>query len=326
VVIPTLAGDSALLACLRALQAQTFRNFEVIVVDNSTTSAVRQFGIEAQVIENGTNVGFGSAVNQGWRASQSPWIAAVNDDAEPSSQWLAELLGAGEGDPEIGMVASQVRLDHERLDSAGMLVALDGSSKQRGHGQPCALFDKAGDILLPSGSAALFRRSMLEDVGGFDDAFFLYCEDTDLGLRARWRGWRAVYAPKAVVYHRYSHSAGRASALKAYYVERNRLYVLLKNFPARRLLLVPVAEMVRYLWHLVALVTGRGAAGEFRYSGGGTLSLPWLVLRAHLAAAVNLPRLLRQRREIRSRAYLNPRQFGRLLSAHSISLREVASL
>ena len=74
---------------------------------------------------------------------------------------------------------------------------------------------------------------MLEEIGGFDDDFFLYCEDTDLGLRARWAGWKCLYVPEAVVEHHYSHSAGRASPLKAYYVERNRLFVLVKNFPGR---------------------------------------------------------------------------------------------
>ena len=88
------------------------------------------------------------------------------------------------------------------------------------------------DALLPSGSAALYRRKMLDEIGLFDETFFLYCEDTDLGLRARWAGWECVYVPGAVVEHRYSHSAGRASPLKAYYVERNRLYTAIKNLPS----------------------------------------------------------------------------------------------
>jgi GT2 family glycosyltransferase len=326
VVIPTLAADTALAGCLRALDGQTFRDFEVIVVDNSARQAVRSPEIAARIIENPRNVGFGQAINQGWRASESPWIAALNDDAEPEPEWLAELMRAASTDGEIGMVASQVRLDEERLDSAGMLIASDGSSKQRGHGQSCREFERREDILLPSGSAALFRRAMLEDIGGFDDDFFLYCEDTDLGLRARWRGWRAIYEPRAIVQHRYSHSSGRASPLKAWYVERNRLFVILKNFPARLLWLVPLAQAARYFWHIVFILRGRGAAAEYRRGGGSGLWLPWLVLRAHGSALASLPRLLRQRRQIRQRAYLSARQFSRLLSRHSIGVREVASL
>ena len=121
------------------------------------------------------------------------------------------------------------------LDSAGMLICADGSSKQRGHGEPPELYREVDEVLFPSGSAAIYRRQMLEDIGGFDERFFLYCEDTDLGLRARWAGWKCLYIPSAVVEHRYSHSSGGASPLKAYYVERNRLLVVMKNFPAGRL-------------------------------------------------------------------------------------------
>ena len=81
------------------------------------------------------------------------------------------------------------------LDSAGMLIAADGSSKQRGHGEPPANIRAASDALFPSGSAALYRRKMLDEIGLFDERFFLYCEDTDLGLRARWAGWECAYVP-----------------------------------------------------------------------------------------------------------------------------------
>jgi GT2 family glycosyltransferase len=328
VVIPTLAADTALIECLAALRAQTYRDFDVVVVDNSGTQAVRNLGIadaNVRVIANASNLGFGSAVNQGWRASESPYIATINDDAQASPEWLAELVRAVERDPEIGLVASQVRLDGERLDSAGIVIGADGSSKQRGHGQRPADYGRFEDILLPSGSAALFRREMLEDTGGFDDDFFLYCEDTDLGLRARRRGWRAVYAPAAIVIHRYSHSAGRASELKAYYVERNRLFLLLKNFPARMLWRVPLTSAMRYLWHAIYMVRGRGAASEFTKESSSLL-LPWFVLRAHFAVLAHLPSLIRKRRAIARRAYMNPRQFSSLLSRHCISAREVAAL
>src|SRR4029077_20869911 len=125
----------------------------------------------------------------------------------------------------------------------------DGSSKQRGHDECPERYSKREDVLLPSASAALYRRAMLEEIGLFDESFFLYCEDTDLGLRARRAGWRCLYVPAAVVYHRYSHSAGRASAAKAYYVERNRLYTVIKNFPLWIWPLVPLFSAFRYAMH-----------------------------------------------------------------------------
>ena len=111
----------------------------------------------------------------------------MNDDATAHPGWLEALLAAIEPRPDVGMCASQVRLAGDgRLDSAGMLLCLDGSSKQRGHLESPASYARKEEALLPSGSAALYRREMLDEIGLFDESFFLYCEDTDLGLRARW--------------------------------------------------------------------------------------------------------------------------------------------
>jgi GT2 family glycosyltransferase len=329
VVIPTLAADSRLRECLESLERQTRRDFEVIVVDNSGQSLVRRSGVArgAHVIENPRNAGFGAAVNQGFEASSAPYLATLNDDAAAHPRWIEALLGAIVRRSDAGMCASQVRLFGEpRLDSAGMLVARDGSSKQRGNGRPPEDFPVAEETLFPSASAALYRRAMLEAIGAFDSRFFLYCEDTDLGLRARWAGWKCLYVPDAVVEHHYSHSAGGASPLKAYYVERNRLFVLVKNFPAGMLLAAPFATVARYLWHVWYLLEGRGSAARFRAEGNAGPKMLWYVLRAHAALLGRLPRLWHERREIRRRARITPAVFRRLLRSHSISARKVAAL
>jgi GT2 family glycosyltransferase len=321
-----LAADFTLLECIASLEAQTYADFDIIVVDNSGRGQARASGLPAKVtiIENRSNVGFGSAINQGWRRSDAEFVATLNDDAVAHSEWLSELVGAARRHDRVGLCASQVRLfGTETLDSAGMLIAADGSSKQRGHGTRAAAFVKEEEVLLPSGSAALYLRRMLEEIGGFDDDFFLYCEDTDLGLRARWAGWRCVYAPRAVVEHRYSHSAGRASALKAYYVERNRLAVVAKTFPAAAMMRAPFASVMRYLWHIVFMLKGRGAASDFRRAGSGA-ALPWFVARAHLWFLRNMLRLAAKRRNV-SRGISN-QDFAALLQRHSISVKQVAAL
>jgi len=330
--VPTLAaaGD-ALSDCLRSLESQTLADFEVVVVDNSGTGQARIFGDRMRLIANSRNVGFGAAVNQALDSSQAPYLATLNDDAVAHPQWLEALIKDAEAHPRAGMFASQVRMaDTEKLDSAGMLIAADGSSKQRGHGQGFAAFSDSVDALFPSGSAALYRREMLSEIGAFDESFFLYCEDVDLGLRARWAGWGCRYVKDAVVEHRYSHSAGRASPLKAYYVERNRLYTVIKNFPAGMLLRSPWAALTRYFWHCVSIFQGRGKAAEFVQSGqpGGQSAalLPFLVLRAHVAAVARLPRLLRERRRGVLTRVISPHQFEELLRRHSISTRQVAAL
>ena len=231
VAIPTLAADDRLSQCLDALGRQTRRDFEVVIIDNSGKGLAQRFDGAARVLVNPRNLGYGAAINQALAAAAAPYLAALNDDAVVRPGWLAALVDALERRPDAGMCASQVRLfGEDLLDSAGMLVAADGSSKQRGHGRPPADFPVPEETLFPSGSAALYRRAMLDDIGGFDPRFFLYCEDTDLGLRARWAGWKCLYVPDAVVEHHYSHSAGRASPLKAYYVERNRLFVAGQEF------------------------------------------------------------------------------------------------
>lgn len=187
-----------------------------------------------------------------------------------------------------------------------------------------ASYTRTEEALLPSGSAALYRREMLDEIGLFDESFFLYCEDTDLGLRARWAAWECLYVPDAIVDHRYSHSAGRASALKAYYVERNRLFLIFKNFPLRQLLLVPFYALSRYFWHFVYALKGRGKTAEFQREGGSLIRLPWYVLRAHLELLARFPEVWRQRRRMKRR--LTSRQFRKLIHRYSIAPRRVAAL
>ncbi len=329
--MPTLAADDMLADCLRSLDQQTLRDFEIIVVDNSGDGrASRIQGVReraAQIIENDRNVGFGAAVNQGIRASRSPFIATLNDDAVAHPRFLEAMLAAAEARREIGMCAPQIRLfGTEQLDSAGMVICRDGSAKQRGHREPAARFSLQQQVLMPSGCAALYRREMLDEIGLFDESFFLYCEDADLGLRARWRLWECMYTPDAVVEHRYSRSSGAASPLKAWYVERNRHFLLVKNFPARDLALAPWFALARYFWHAVDLAAGDGKAAEFRAGGRNPLALIAYVARAHCEVARHLPRLLRHRREIQKRGRLNARQFHRMLLSYSITPRQVASL
>src|SRR5205823_10922489 len=135
-----------------------------VIVDNSGQGLVRrnQTGLGARLIENRYNAGFGTAVNQAARAPETPYLATLNDDAAAHPGWLDALVGALERRPDAGMCASQVRFFGEpRLDSAGMLIGRDGSSKQRGFGRAPEDFPVLEEALLPSGSAALYRRAML---------------------------------------------------------------------------------------------------------------------------------------------------------------------
>ncbi|MCC7153927.1 MAG: glycosyltransferase family 2 protein [Bryobacterales bacterium] len=327
VVVPTLEAGENLTRCLDSLARQSYSRFHVIVVDNSGAGIARTICSgrpDVTYLANERNQGFGAAVNRGFRASGAPLLATINDDAEAEPGWLDALSHAVESDQRAGMCASMVRFEDDVIDSAGMLIASDGSTKQRGHGARCEDFDTPCEVLFPSGSAALYRREMLEQTGYFDDDFFLYCEDSDLGLRGRWAGWRCLYVPRARVRHGYSRTAGRASAQKAYYVERNRLRLVTKNFPLSQLLTSFLSSWVRYGWHAWYALRGQGKAAEFAHAGNAWWRLGWFVLRAHASLAAALPGLLRQRRGIQRS--ISATCFKRLLKTHSISLREVAAL
>lgn len=327
VIIPTLLGGENLEKCLAALRAQTFSDFEIIVIDNSGRGAASPAAAcGARVIENRENAGFGAAINQGIEAAQGELIATLNDDAFADPGWLEALVAAARTEPGAGMWASQIRLVErpDSLDSAGMQAYLDGSTKQRGRLAPAAAFSTPEEVLFPSACAALYRAAMLEQVGRFDADFFLYCEDTDLGLRARRAGWICRYVPDAVVYHRYSDSAGRASAAKAFYVERNRLFTVIKNFPVWVWPALPLFSLARYAMHFWGMATGRGLAGEFRRGGEKWWKLVIIVLTANGEALRKLPVLIAKRRRIAKTAVLSGWAFWRLLRRHSVTAREVA--
>jgi GT2 family glycosyltransferase len=341
VTIPTLFAGNLLEACLRALSHQTFRDFEVIVIDNGQgdngqgVSRIEMDGLEfpVRVLSPGSNIGFGAAVNLGAKATEARLIVTLNDDTEPEPEWLEALVRELESDQRIGMCASSIRhfRPHrtdvplpDRLDSAGMLICLDGSSKQRGGSQPPSAFASSADVLLPSACAALYRRELLDEVGFFDEDFFLYCEDTDLGLRARWAGWRCRYVAAAIVQHHYSSTARPFSALKAHFVERNRIWVAIKNFPLILLPAVPFAALLRYAWQLRAVWQKRGAAGEFVTSGVPLQKAGIIVLRAWLETLIHLPALLRKRALGRGRRKIGSMEFIRLLYSHRITTKELA--
>ncbi len=326
--MPTLAADAKLIDCLRSLASQTYKGFETVVVDNSGNAAIHRLGaarFRFRLIENASNVGYGEAVNQGYRLCPAAYLAVLNDDAVADAHWLEALVEALESDSGAGMAASRILLSGTGLlDSAGLGIARDGSSKQVSRMLPAGTEGVRREALIPSGCAALYRGRMLEEVGLFESDFFLYCEDTDLALRGHWAGWRCVYVPDAQVEHHYSASAGRASAAKAFYVERNRLRLLVRSFPVSSLLIAPVFSLWRYWLHFVSALAGRGKAGEFRALGEPFWMMPWIVLKAHLALAASLPKLLKQRARISRGRRIQSAEFRRRLAQHRISLREVA--
>ena len=330
IAIPTVNAGPMLENCLKALDRQRFRDFDVVIIDNGESSLRADLfpvSFPVRVITPGCNVGFGAAINLAIASGTARYVASLNDDTVPDPDWLGALVREMERDPSVGMCASRIQsVGSGRLDSAGMLICWDGSSKQRGQNRPVEDFSVSGETLFPSACAALYRRLMLDEIGLFDEDYFLYCEDTDLGLRAVWGGWKCRYVAEATVCHHYSQTAGAVSPLKARFVERNRLWVGIKNFPAGALPMMPFVALARYWWQLRAVRNRHGAAGEFIRSGNSLVDAAFILIGAHWETLCVLPQLLRKRAAIRRTRKTSPSEFMSLLRRHSIGARDLARL
>ena len=323
VAVPTLNAGQPLERCLEALAAQTFENFTTVVIDNGRNELrelAERWSVE--LISNEDNVGFGAAINQAMEGADSPYVCALNDDARPAPTWLSALVEAVEASPRVGMCASRIMLQEDRLDSAGLGIYPDGTTKQVGHRGSPNEFLGSSDALLPSGCAALYRREMLDGVGAFDEDYFLYCEDADLGLRGRLAGWECRYVSGPVVQHDYSVSSGRASETKAFYVERNRLYTVVKTFPLGMWVLAPLYSVQRYWEHWRSAREGKGLAGEYSQGAVGLLGV---LLSAHWSVLRAFPGLLKKRSQVRRFAKLGPGEFRELLKRYHLSAKEIAA-
>jgi GT2 family glycosyltransferase len=226
-----------LASCLEA-GARVAGGAELIVVDNgSLASLVRERFPSARVLEPGFNTGFAGAVARGVAASHGRWIALVNDDARLDPEALAAMLAAGERSSTIGSVAAQVRFQRDpgRINSTGITVDSFGIATERFAGAPAGAADQPAEVFGPTACCALYRRSMLAEVGGPDERFFAYLEDVDLAWRARSAGWSSVYEPAALAYHRGSASAGHGSDAKYFLVGRNRVWLLARNATGHQL-------------------------------------------------------------------------------------------
>lgn len=319
-----------LLECLESILSQSWRPREVLVVDNASSDGSREVALSrsgegVRLLPQDRNLGFAGGVNVGIRASAGELVALLNNDAVAEPLWLSRLVEAMVGSPDVGMCASKILLSGtDLIDKAGHLIYWDGQNRGRGSGEPDrGQYDRPQEILFPDGCAALYRAELLRELGGFDEDFFAYGDDADLGLRARWLGWRCRYVPEAVVHHRLSSTTGVYSSQKVYWVERNRLWVAVKNFPLPLLLLNPAFTLHRWWWNLVAALAGRGAPGNFRRE------VPWRRIAATLLRALRdglakCPSMWRKRREIRSGRRLSDREFVALLLRFRISAKTLA--
>ncbi len=329
IVVVNYNGKAYLERCFSALQNQTYVPFEIILVDNASADGsvewVRSHFPHIKIVESQENIGFAAGNNLGIKVSRGEYIATLNNDTEAHPQWLEHLVKVAESDETIGMCASKILSfdDPGSIDSVGVVIYPDGMSRGRGRlEQDRGQYDRMEEVLLPSACAALYRRKMLDEIGLFDESFFAYCEDTDLGLRGRLAGWRAILVPSAIVYHLYSRTGGRYTALKAFLVERNHLWVALKNLPLSMLLELPLYTLWRYLVQTYGVFNHRGAGGRF-VETHSKVHLLWIVLKAHGSVLTGLPSTLQKRKKIQAQKRVSDKTISRWFKEYGMSAGEL---
>jgi GT2 family glycosyltransferase len=289
IVIPNWNGKRWLEGCLSSIWGQSLTPSETIVVDNGSIDGsldyLRAHHPRVRVVALAENTGFAHAANRGLREAASELVALINTDVVLHHDWVAHMAASMTADPAVASVACKMLdlADDTRVYDAGDILRRDGVCEQRGRfGRDDGQWDIPGEVFGACAGAALYRRSAVLSVGGFDERYFAYLEDVDLALRLRLSGWRCMYEP-AVALHAGEGSSDDLRGGHLYFVERNTLVLVAKAFPVRWLPFVAYRQL-GWAWH---------AARSRR--------LGWQ-LRGAIAAIPLLPSALRERRELRANA------------------------
>ena len=259
IVIPNYNGKHFMEPCLSSLSEQTYKDFHILVVDNASSDGSIEYMEEnypdIELIKLQKNCGFSKAVNIGIQHSRTPYVILLNNDTTVDTRYVEEMVKAIEKSPKIFSVSSKmIQMYHpELIDSAGDLYTLLGWGVCRGCGRPISNYTKYDEIFTACAGAAIYRRSVFDDIGYFDENHFAYLEDIDIGYRARIYGYYNMYCPTALVYHVGSGTSGsKYNSFKVKLAARNNLYLNYKNMPALQLVLnfIPLAigYFVKYLF------------------------------------------------------------------------------
>lgn len=244
VVIPNLNGMRYLKGCLDSLMTQSRQDFSVILIDNGSVDGSADYvelhypGVTVRRYE--TNRGFCCAVNEGIRMADTPYVILLNNDTACETSFVENLVAAMEEKKDCFSCASRmVRMDDpERMDNGGDYYCAFGWAYAWGKGRPAVRYDKRREIFSACAGAAIYRRSVFDEIGLFDEAHFAYLEDVDIAYRARIAGYRNFYIPEAVVRHVGSATSGSVyNEFKIQYSSRNSVYLIYKNMPWLQILL-----------------------------------------------------------------------------------------
>jgi GT2 family glycosyltransferase len=278
--------------CLNALADQTFRDFEAVLVDNASTDGSianltsRRLGLRLKVQRLSSNVGFAAASNVGAQLASGYWLALLNPDAFPEPDWLRALVGAAKSLPNAFFASRQIQANRPSLlDGEGDVYYSSGLALRDKHNLPHFGVAPPREVFSACAAAAMYPRNEYLAAGGFDEDYFAYHEDVDLGFRLRLRGLRCFLVQAAVVHHIGTASTGRRSSFSIYHGHRNLVWTYAKDMPSPWVwLYLPLHLLANALSVPYFMVTGHGRA----------------ILRAKYHALRGLPRALAKRRAIQA--------------------------
>ena len=306
VIIPNWNGAHHLPECLDSLLAQSYSHLEILVVDNASTDGSLPLLAgyhQVTVLPQARNLGFTGACNAGFRAASGEIQVLLNNDTAADPHWIAEVVHAFDRHPEVGVVASKMLL-YDRRDTfhtAGDYVTLDGLAHNRGiWQQDTGQYDRSVYMFSACGGSSAYRRTMLDTVGVLDDDFFFSFEDIDLAWRVNLMGWRCLYVPQAVVYHKLKASGGGVTA--SFYDGRNRIYTLVKNYPP---------DLWRVYWRQVIAAQIRLCVDALRLWRGKAARA---TLRGLFAGVAGIPAMRAKRRRIQAQRVVRLDQLVRLMT------------
>jgi GT2 family glycosyltransferase len=319
--------------CLRSLLAQDYPALEVLVVDNASPDGsaemVRREFPQVRLHVNPQNLGFGGGNNVGIRLAQTPYILMCNNDTRLAPDAVRRLVEALEAEPKAGSATPCIVLAATgKVDATGIVVCPDGLALGRGRAEPPEALQEPAEVFYASDCLCLYRRTMLDDLrlpDGelYDEDFFAYADETDMGWRAQRRGWKSLYVPGARVYHHHAASSGSVSPFLARLVERNRVWVAVKNFPLWLLVLGAFWTLYRFFWQGWGALTGRGRAGAMAAERSKWEMLK-VLLQAYREALAGLPKMWRKRRYILTTGRLGVGRFREIFRRFGISAKDIA--
>lgn len=298
IIIPNWNGARFLRTCFDALRGQTYQNLEIILVDNASTDESGEITQaeypEVHWLGLAENRGFTGACNAGIELAKGDLVCLLNNDTEVDPAWAEAIMSAFARHADVGSVASKMLLFDQRdhIHTTGDFFTTDGRAGNRGVWQKDeGQYEQEEYVFSACGGSAVYRKTMLDEIGILDDDFFFSGEDVDLGWRAQLNGWRCLYTPQAIVYHHLKATGGGVTA--SYYDGRNLIFILVKNYPAD-LWRKYGFSVLKAQWRLAqeAIRAWRGKEARAR-------------LRGMLAGLLGIPRMWRKRRAIQASRRVN---------------------